>query len=185
MRVPFWVVAIIALLGWLFYFFDGCRKGIESGRPDPVKTEVHHHWDTTIHLVHTHKIHYKPAPVDTSELTGLLPEDHIPGQPVVFSDTISDTNISGTYSGIIWENRLFNPQFKYKLLKPHTTVNSFKKPDPRNKLSLGLFTGYSDKPFIGGMAMYSDKRDRLIYAGYGYPETVLFGAAWTVRLRRK
>lgn len=177
------VLLAVVIFLWLT---DGCNK--DSGVPgssDTIRTETVYRYDTVVHEILTHKIYYESAAnVDTSQF--IVPAGHdTSGNPVAFSDTISDTILQGVYSGVLWKNAIFQSKFRYKILQPTEIINNTIIAPKRVSLSAGPYLTYKMPAGtnIGVMATLQDKGGHLWTLGYGSDKTALIGLQWKIGKR--
>lgn len=173
------IAGFIVVIWFLKYCGDGAKELTEV-----VKTEIVYR-DTGTHTIEKVPVFYPvpgkpeiPANLDTFTVIA----EHFTPQP--FEIHYRDSSVEINHVGTLFENRIKTSDLSYKNLRP-TQLITHVRPDPRGKLSLGLFAGYSDEPFIGGLAVYSDRRDRSILVGYGTGKTVLIGMGWKIDLRKR
>lgn len=164
-------------------YFDRCRQG-EAGSVTGSKDTVYVVDSTKNTIIHVPVFYPAPSkpeiPANLDTFTVI--SEHFTPQP--FEIHYRDSSVEINHVGTLFENRIKTSDLSYKNLRP-TQLITHVRPDPKGKLSLGLFAGYSSEPFIGGMAMYSDRRDRSILVGYGTGKTVLIGMGWKISFRKR
>lgn len=185
MKPEHWIIILLTALV-IYLWTDGCNNPNNTApTQDTVRVEITKRYD---HYIYTHSSDTIYLLKETLVLqpvqdTLALIRDYFTQRE--FSDTILDSNLSATYSGMVWKNSIFNPKLSYKLLRPQTIIqNTVIESTPTRKLSLGAFAGYSDKPMIGALAVYTDRRDRSFSVGYGINQTLLIGITGKIKLRK-
>lgn len=172
----------------ILWWTDGCSNKTLTNNGvsrDTIRTEITYRYDTIIHTIEKHSFTYRDSVV-------MIPSEVDSGQVIRdyftrrdFADTYADSNLSATYSGQLFKNEILNTKLEYTLLKPQTIIqNTVLESTPTRKLSLGAFAGYLDKPTVGALAIYSDRRDRSFLIGYGINQTVLIGVTGKIKLHK-
>ncbi len=175
-----YLIIIIGVILLLIQFFGKRNTDVmlqlleqvasDTSRNDTMVIETVYRYDTVIHEILTHNINYIPKTdsdalvFDAEPDTNLTVRDYYTQR--TFTDTLRDSNIVATYSATIWKNSFFNPQFTYKLIRPQSITTNILD-NPRNKIYLGGFLSYSDKPSIGGLLSFQNKKEQMFTAGYG------------------
>lgn len=143
------IIAVIILC--LMY----CGKGntTSSGTRDTISITNTIIKDTTIHSIETHNINYyhkdtvvipQSTSLDTIAIINDFYTQHF------FEDSLKDSIIDARYSGLIWQNNLYAPEFKYKLLKPLTILTNTVVSEPEKKKFKMFFGGFLGAPIGKG-----------------------------------
>jgi len=163
---------------------DGCQKDSGfSGTSDTIRTETVFRYDTVIHEILTHNIIYRDTVliIDSSADTTQVWNDYF--TKYHFSDLLQTDSIEATYSGDIWKNSLFNPEFKIRYKFPTSSQTTTILAPRKASLHAGFFFTYNNPNGlnIGAQATLQDKGGHLWTLGYGSDKTALIGLQWNLR----
>lgn len=183
-------VGHMAIIAAVIFFsqFNGCADyNGYSAHSDTVRTETVFRYDTVIHTIEQHKTTYVIEHADTHAArmqdTSQTVADYF--TPKQYTDSLSDSILTGAYTATIFKNEIFDPKFSYQITRPQTITNNTILSPQKNKVYLGGFAAVSGtSPSVGGMISLENKRGQIASIGVGTNKTYFIGYQWKIRLKK-